>query len=224
MAKTKDTGWVRIYRTLAEDDMWLSEPFTVGQAWVDLIIMANYADVDHFFKGKFQSIKRGQVAISVRFLAERWKWSKDRVARTLKMFEKAEMVSISATPTGTLLTIENYEKYQTGRDSNKYSNKDTDKDTGKDTDKDNNKNNKNEKNGKEIYSAFANVYLSGSEYQSLLSAYGEEQLSELIESLGEYKAASGREYKNDAAAIKTFARRQAQQQQQEEGSFERNYG
>lgn len=30
-------GWVSIHRQLCENDLWLSEPFTRGQAWVDMI-------------------------------------------------------------------------------------------------------------------------------------------------------------------------------------------
>src|SRR2546427_513725 len=36
------TGWIRVHRALAEHQIWLREPFTMAQAWVDLLMRANY--------------------------------------------------------------------------------------------------------------------------------------------------------------------------------------
>ena len=35
------TVWIRVHRALAEHQIWLREPFTMAQAWVDLM-RANY--------------------------------------------------------------------------------------------------------------------------------------------------------------------------------------
>jgi hypothetical protein len=114
MAKDKDKNWVKLYRALMTDELWTSEPFTTGQAWVDLIMMANFAEVERIYKGRYQQIKRGQIATSIRWLAQRWQWSRDKTVRTLKTFEMAKMVSIETTTNGTVLTLENYDKYQNG--------------------------------------------------------------------------------------------------------------
>lgn len=36
------TGWVKIYRSIQDNDLWLAEPFTWAQAWIDLLLNANH--------------------------------------------------------------------------------------------------------------------------------------------------------------------------------------
>lgn len=111
-------GYIRLERKLFDSDLWTAEPFTPGQAWVDLIAMANYADRDKFYRGTFQRVKRGQIVTSKLALATRWKWSDGRVRRYLATLERAQMVRIDSGPNGVLLTIENYILYQDARRTN----------------------------------------------------------------------------------------------------------
>lgn len=126
MAKNKDQGWIKVFRTFFESELWLAYPFTPGQAWIDLIGLANYADTEHFFRGKVQIIRRGQLVTSDRFLADRWKWSKGRVRRYIKTLVFLKMVTTDRTTDGTTITIENYEKYQSGRTTYGPTNEPTD--------------------------------------------------------------------------------------------------
>lgn len=112
-------GYIKLHRKLFESKMWLDEPFTIGQAWVDLIAMANYADKDNFYRGAAQHIKRGQIMTSKEYLANRWKWSEGRVRRYLRSLEVLKMVQIDSTRRGTLITIENYGVYQDVRRTGK---------------------------------------------------------------------------------------------------------
>lgn len=212
MAKDKTT-FIKLDRNILEW-RWYQDANTM-RVFLHFLLKANIKEHDF----ETAQIPRGSLATSYPSLALELGLSIKSVRTALKHLIETGEVAVKRHPKFSVISIVNYDYYQTQTAVKRQSAGSQAAVEGQQY-----KNNKNEKNGKEIYSAFANVYLSGSEYQSLLSAYGEEQLSELIESLGEYKAASGREYKNDAAAIKTFARRQAQQQQQEEGSFEKNYG
>ena len=110
-----DNTFFKVYRSLLDDPLWLSEPFTYGQAWVDLIGRANFADKDNFYRGRYQQIKRGQIATSQQELAARWKWSRRKVHTFLKNLEAAGMCTAKVTPFGTTLTIEKYAFYQDGR-------------------------------------------------------------------------------------------------------------
>ena len=38
------TGWISLYRSILNNDFWLSEKFTRGQAWVDLLLLAKYKE------------------------------------------------------------------------------------------------------------------------------------------------------------------------------------
>lgn len=227
MAKNKQhDAWILIYRSLLDSPLWTSEPFTTGQAWVDLIGLANFADYETFYKGHFQNIRRGQIFTSIRWLSQRWHWSKARTARTLKSFEKAKMVTLevhrSGPNSGTVLTIENYEKYQSGRDTTRTANGTTPGTAPGTTAGTQKKEYKEElKEPKELHGAYGNVALSGRQYQELISLYGEETLADLIEALSEYKEATGKNYKNDAAAVWTFARNRTPKR--EESSFSKEY-
>ena len=78
-----EKGYIKLYRQLQANKLWLSEPFTRGQAWVDMLLLANHADGYIRKRGVRVDIKRGQLGWSERKMAERWKWSRGKVRRFL---------------------------------------------------------------------------------------------------------------------------------------------
>lgn len=107
-------GWVRLYRQIAENKLWLSERFTDGQAWVDLLLLANHAPGTIKVRGVRLDVERGQVGWSEVRLAERWKWSRGKVRRFLHYLEEQNMVEVvqQKNCVSTLITVVNYERYQ----------------------------------------------------------------------------------------------------------------
>jgi hypothetical protein len=107
-------------RSLFKNPMWYAEPFTKGQAWVDLFGNANHADGWFEKSGQRIYIKRGQTGRSIESLARDWKWSRNKVKRFLKRLEKEKMIDrVSDTNLNhltnhltTIITICNYDKYQ----------------------------------------------------------------------------------------------------------------
>lgn len=73
--------YVKIGRTLKEHQLWLEKPFSRGQAWVDLIMLANYKDGHIRRRGIKVAILRGEVGYSLREIADRWGWSLGKVQR-----------------------------------------------------------------------------------------------------------------------------------------------
>jgi len=57
-------GWIKLHRKLTDNPLWLKEPFTAGQAWVDLILLANHKSGVIWKRGIMISVKRGQVGHS----------------------------------------------------------------------------------------------------------------------------------------------------------------
>ncbi len=150
MAKKKDRGWIRLYRQIQDNSIWKSnDKFNRRDAWIDLLLMVNHEDRTVIIDGKPIVIHAGQRWTSVRTLAERWKWSKDRVSRYLRLLCDEGMITLARTQNGTLLTVVKYEVFQGGCDTHKDTNKDTDKDTHKDTDKDETRTSKNYKKNEE---------------------------------------------------------------------------
>lgn len=80
-------------------------------AWVDLIGLAQYEDSG--------GLRRGDIAVSIRGLAQRWHWSRSKVQRFLAELEDQGMVERRGTRAGRKtgqLTISNYDRYQDPRD------------------------------------------------------------------------------------------------------------
>lgn len=106
-------GWVRVYENLSGHWLWEDRPFAKGQAWIDLLLDAEWRDGRQIRLGReIIVLKRGQQSVTLRDLADRWGWSKDKVSRFLKLLEEQGMISAEKTQAGQVLTIENYEKYQ----------------------------------------------------------------------------------------------------------------
>lgn len=105
-------GYIKLHRELLEHDLWLDEKFTKGQAWVDLLLMANHKDKKVLFDSKWVVIKRGSLITSIHKLAERWKWSVNTVKKFLTILEDDEMIAKNSTNRCTLIDIVNYAKYQ----------------------------------------------------------------------------------------------------------------
>ena len=127
MAKTG--SYIKIDRGLKNNSLWLEKPFSKGQAWVDLLILAQWADREKLYRGKVQTLIHGKVYTSLYFLSERWGWSRNKVYRFLGELMHDEMIEIQGwtidgtnndtinrdkndTKNGTIITIVNWEFYQ----------------------------------------------------------------------------------------------------------------
>lgn len=138
-------GWVSIHRTLAGSDLWLSEPFTRGQAWVDLIMLANHEEGFIRVRGIKIVLNRGQIGWSEVRLSERWKWSRSKTRHFLKELENVQQIEQQKGNVSLIISVVNYESYQQ-KDSRKDSRRAA-KVQQKDTN--NNENNENNENNKE---------------------------------------------------------------------------
>lgn len=117
MAKKKDRGWIKLYRQITDSYIWnASEPFDRRSAWVDLLLMANHEERSFLLRnGQNQTVQEGQLFTSIVHLAQRWKWSRNRVYRYLELLTEQGMVTMSGTPSGTLITLVKYGDFQGGR-------------------------------------------------------------------------------------------------------------
>lgn len=112
-----EKGWIKLHRQLQECPIWYGERFSKGQAWVDLLLLANHSDKKIIFNGEMITIKRGQYLTSTVKLAEKWGWNRKTVSSYLNMLQKENMITKVSDNLKTLVTIENYENFQ-GLDEN----------------------------------------------------------------------------------------------------------
>lgn len=106
-------GWISIDRKLFDHRLWTSkEPFDCRSAWIDLIGLAAYKDHHEFYNDDFVLRKRGEIHVSMLWLAKRWKWDRRKVKRFLMALADDGMLSLNSTSQGTTIFLENYDFYQ----------------------------------------------------------------------------------------------------------------
>ena len=108
----EDKGWICLHRKIQECDIWRDKPFSRGQAWIDLLLLANHEDKKIMFDGNLIKVERGQRITSMRKLSDRWGWSRAKVVKFLDVLEAEQMITRKSDKKKTLLTIENYAFYQ----------------------------------------------------------------------------------------------------------------
>ena len=101
-----------LHRAINDNKLWLLEPFTKAQAWIDLFMNANWKDKTMSIRGNIIEVKRGQLGWSELTLAKRWRWSRDKVRRFLSYLEKEGNIRQQKTHLTSIITICNYELYQ----------------------------------------------------------------------------------------------------------------
>jgi hypothetical protein len=105
-------GWIKLNRGLLDNELWISEPFSRGQAWVDLLLLANHKESYFIKRGNKIIVKRGQVGRSMKTLSSRWYWSIGKVNRFLKLLENENQITVEKNNVTTVLTVVKYDSYQ----------------------------------------------------------------------------------------------------------------
>lgn len=143
-------GWIKLNRQITEHWLWQRFPFSYGQAWIDLLLLANHEDEKIPYKGDIVVCKRGDVSRSILSLSKRWQWGRDKTRDFLRLLEKDGMIVLNATTNRTTITIVNYDKFQVSG-STKPTKKPQRTNSEPDNEPDTNKNDKNDKNDKNMH-------------------------------------------------------------------------
>lgn len=110
---SKDLGWIRLYRSSFNNRLYFSEPFTRWQAWCDLLLLANHKSGRFRVRGILVEVLRGQTGFSSVELSDRWRWSRGKVNRFLVELKNEQQIVQQKSNVTTLISIVNYDKYQT---------------------------------------------------------------------------------------------------------------
>lgn len=215
MAHDKDS-YFKIFRSLLDSGLWLQEPFTKGQAWVDLIGKANYADIKKYSGDDVTVFRRGQVVTSVAALATRWKWSRHKVSDFLTSLEADQMIAQKRTSFGTVITVENYGLYQNQGQAFGHqkdiggTSEGHQKDIGGTQKKKSKKSKKSkeEREGLTPRGPYGRVTLSDGDLERFLKDYPEDG-KRYIEELDAYMEQTGKDYRNCLPALYKWAKREA---------------
>jgi len=107
--KKKQSGWIKIDRSIQDSWLWKEKPFCTAGAWIDLIVLASWHEYKTF---RLDVVKEGELIVTQEVLQRRWGWSRQRTRLFLKKLENDEMITTFTTSYGTKITLCNYSKYQ----------------------------------------------------------------------------------------------------------------
>lgn len=105
-------GYIKLYRDIQEHWTWADKPFSKGQAWVDLLMMANHDENKIVFGNEVIIVERGDLVTSEVKLAERWGWSRHKVRDFLNILKKDTMIEKKSDNKRTYIKIVNYSVWQ----------------------------------------------------------------------------------------------------------------
>jgi len=107
---TEQQGWVSIHRRMQEKG-WYTDSHYV-HLWVHIIMKCNHAGTEILWNGGIQKIHRGQFVTGRKALSEETGISQSKIERILKCFESEQQIEQQKTTKFRLITVKNYEKYQ----------------------------------------------------------------------------------------------------------------
>ena len=93
--RTINNGYIKLFRKFFDGELW-QEPrvYSKAEAWIDLIEMARWGDKPETLLDKRGPyiLEYGDVYISLRYLGERWRWSKNKARHFLEYLESKESI------------------------------------------------------------------------------------------------------------------------------------
>ena len=103
-------GWIRLHRKLLDNPIYSKLDY-LG-LWCFLLLLANHKYKEIILDGKKTTIKRGQLLTSISKISDRFGISKSKTTFVLNYFKVERMIERSSTNKYTIITIENYCRYQ----------------------------------------------------------------------------------------------------------------
>lgn len=200
-------GWILLYRSICENLLWNDKPFAKGQAWIDLIMMANYEPKKKLIGNKVVTVEAGSLYTSLGELSERWGWGKHKTLLFLDLLEAEQMISKKGNTQGTIISIENYSDFQDAKKAKGNMQGMSTKRAGNACGKPSYlyKELKEIKEVKEVYGELDNVLLTIEEYEKLKERFPLDYM-ERVDKLSEYIASKGDKYKSHYATILSWSR------------------
>lgn len=105
-------GYIMLARRTFDHALWTeNRSFSKFEAWLDLLQLAAYLPTKRIIRGQWVEIGRGEMVASLRYLAERWNWKKDKVASFLGLIENDQMIRRETRQSETIIIVCNYERY-----------------------------------------------------------------------------------------------------------------
>ena len=151
-------GWISIHRKIQSHWVWEDKPFSKGQAWIDLLMLANHEDSKFLLGSQLIDAKRGEVITSELKLMSRWGWSNTKVRAFLGLLEKDSMIIKKADSKKSTITLTNYSVWQDTESAKEVEKKCEESAEKVQKNTINNSNNSNNSNNKYIVDFFESIW------------------------------------------------------------------
>jgi DNA replication protein DnaD len=109
--KMSGKGWIALDRQIFDNWIWQDKPFAYGQAWIDMIMQANYTDRQVLIDKTPIVVEKGSFITSELKLMDRWGWSKSKVRRFLDLLQNEKMIVKKTDHKKTTIKLVNYSVY-----------------------------------------------------------------------------------------------------------------
>ncbi|MBR1769679.1 MAG: hypothetical protein IJ748_04395, partial [Bacteroidales bacterium] len=116
--KAKNITYIKLFRSILDNKIvWNNrKPFDERSAWISLLLFATNKEYEYSVADKEIYLLPGQFSFSLSFLCNYWHWSnKMKVQRYLSKLQKNGMITIEKKVNQNIITICNYEEYQTNK-------------------------------------------------------------------------------------------------------------
>lgn len=117
------TGWISIDRSI--QNHWLfkeKRTFSKFEAWIYLLMEANHSKAKVPIGNQIVTVEKGQRLTSILTLSDLFNWSRFKVKTFLDLLESDGMLEVKTTSKYTLITIVNYDFYQSEQGRNQHQN------------------------------------------------------------------------------------------------------
>ncbi|MBR5202674.1 MAG: hypothetical protein IKW45_05365 [Clostridia bacterium] len=112
-------GWISVHRQIQDHWLWAEKPFSKGQAWIDMLLLANHEDKQILLDSKVVKVLAGSFITSEVKLAERWGWSRHKVRDFLDLLKGEKMINKVSDSRRTTIFVDNYAEYQVSANTQK---------------------------------------------------------------------------------------------------------
>ena len=106
------SGYIKINRVVFKHKVFKHEPYNELLAWIDLISRASYKQDVVRFNQYTKKVERGELVVSPKYLALKWKWHVSKVRRFINRLAFAKMIGVVPTEGISRISITNYNEYQ----------------------------------------------------------------------------------------------------------------
>ncbi|EUY99774.1 primosome subunit DnaD [Staphylococcus aureus M0439] len=117
------TGWISIDRSI--QNHWLfkeKRTFSKFEAWIYCLMKASHSEAKVPIGNQIVTVERGQRLTSILTLSDLFNWSRFKVKTFLDLLESDGMLEVKTTSKYTLITIVNYDFYQSEQGRNQHQN------------------------------------------------------------------------------------------------------